>query len=459
MSSTFERNYGAGVEPGKRGGRRWDSVSFLTVYLVLTCALPSYLTVPILGSVGRPSTLWAILGLLWWLCHKVGASVQRQGGSAGPRTALLLFVGCVLASYAYANFRGLPSSESSPADSGILRLAGWVGVALIAADGIDSRERLHRILSRISIAGALMAVLGLAQFWTGQSLIDWISLPGFAVDNSLAGVQGRAGFIRPQGTAVHPLEYGVVLCASLPIAISLAMTDRRTSILIRWLPSAVIAFASLLSVSRSTLLGVLIGVLILAPRWSPRVRLYVLAAAGMLVGVMYVAVPGMAGTVKGMFLGVGTDSSTISRTDAYDAAFEIALRNPFLGRGFSTFLPQYLILDNQFLGLLIEVGVLGLAAWLVLLAIAVILPWTATRQPTDDGVRQLGSAVSASVAATALSFAFFDGLGFPMSAGLLFLMVGISGSLTRSALGGGSGAGSGGSAPCDVRQHGRHGVL
>lgn len=411
----------------------WDATSFLTVYLVLVCALPSYLTIPVLGSAGRPSTLWGLAGLLWWIWNRVGVVIPYRGGSQVIRTALLVFVGCVLASYAYANFRGLPGAESSPADSGMLRLAGWVGIALIAADGIQTRERLRTFLRRIVLAGALMAALGLAQFWTGQSLIDWISLPGFAVDSSLSGVEGRGGFIRPQGMAAHPLEYGVVLCLSLPIAISLAITETQRTMFLRWLPAAVIMFASMLSVSRSALLGVLAGILVLSPRWSPQVRLYAVLAAAGLGAIMYSAVPGMAGTLKGMFLGVADDSSTASRTNSYAAAFEIAQRSPFLGRGFSTFLPQYLILDNQFLGLLIELGVLGLAAFLVLVAMSIIIPWTTTGRSADAGLRQLGSAVSASVAATALTFAFFDGLGFPMSAGLMFMMFGVSASLVRSA--------------------------
>ncbi|BCW73398.1 O-antigen ligase family protein [Arthrobacter sp. NicSoilB8] len=419
------------IYPVERPG--WDATSFLTVYLVLVCALPSYLTIPVLGSAGRPSTLWGLVGLLWWIWNRVGVVVPYKGGARVIRTALLVFVGCVLASYAYANFRGLPGAESSPADSGMLRLAGWVGIALIAADGIRTRERLQTFLRRIVLAGTLMASLGLAQFWTGQSLIDWISLPGFAVDSSLSGVEGRGGFIRPQGMAAHPLEYGVVLCMTLPIAISLAMTDTNRAVFIRWVPAMVITFASMLSVSRSALIGVLAGILVLSPRWSPKVRLYAVFAAVGLGGIMYSAVPGMAGTLKGMFLGVADDSSTASRTNSYAAAFEIAQRSPFLGRGFSTFLPQYLILDNQFLGLLIEVGVLGLAAFLVLVVMSIIIPWKATGRSADAGMGQLGAAVSASVAATALSFAFFDGLGFPMSAGLLFMMFGVSASMVRSA--------------------------
>jgi O-antigen ligase len=411
----------------------WDATSFLTVYLVLVCGLPSDLTVPMLGSAGRPSTLWGLAALLWWTWNRLGAAVPPKVGSGLVRFALMAFVGCVLAGYAYANFRGLPGPEASPADSGMLRLAGWIGIALIAADGIETRERLQTLLRRIVIAGALMAALGLAQFWTGETLVDWISLPGFVVDSSLAGVEGRGGFVRPQGMAAHPLEYGVVLCMSLPIAISLAMAEKKRSVVARWLPSAVIAFASLLSVSRSALLGVLAGVLILAPRWSPRVRLYAVVAAGGLGAIMYSVVPGMAGTLKGMFLGVVDDPSTVSRTNTYEITFEIAARNPFLGRGFSTFLPQYLILDNQYLGLLIEVGLVGLAAFLALVVTSIIIPWNATRRSNAAGIRQLGAAISASVAATALTLAFFDGLGFPMSAGLLFLMFGISASTVRSA--------------------------
>ncbi|WP_188422836.1 O-antigen ligase family protein [Mycetocola zhadangensis] len=349
-------------------------------------------------------------------------------GSAPVRITLLIFTGVVLVSYALASFLGIPSSESSPADSGVLRMVGWVGVALIANDGIQTHERLDALLRRIVVIGGLMATLGLAQFWTGVSLVDWISLPGFIRDGNFDNVQSRAGFVRSAGTASHPLEYGVVLCMALPLGIAIALTESRRSPWLRWLPVAVMAFASMLSVSRSALIGVAVGVLILVPGWPRKIRLAALGAVIALMGAVYVLVPGMAGTIRGLFLGVGSDSSTVSRTNAYDQALEIASRNPLFGRGFGTFLPQYLILDNQILLLIIELGIFGLVAGAVMVGTAMVVSWRSGRAMTDFAAAQKRFAIAASIAAGTVTFLFFDGLSFPMAAAIFFTMLGVAGS-------------------------------
>lgn len=406
----------------------FDAVSFLTLYLVLTCAIPSYLTIPALGSLGRPSTLCALAGLLWWALHRISRPTPMLSGSRWTRLTLLVFIAVVLVSFALASFLGLPSSESSPADSGLLRMVGWVGVALIANDGIQTQERLDRLLKRIVIIGGLMAALGLAQFATGMSLIDWISLPGFVRDGAFDNVQSRAGFVRSAGTASHPLEYGVVLCMALPLGIAIALGETKRPAWLRWLPVALMAFASMLSVSRSALIGVAVAVLLLVPGWPRKIRLAALGAAVALMGAVYLLVPGMAGTIRGLFLGVGSDSSTVSRTGAYDQALEIALRNPLFGRGFGTFLPQYLILDNQVLLLLIELGVFGLLAWAAMIGTAMVVSWRAGRVMSDFSGAQKRYAIAASIAAGTVTFAFFDGLSFPMAAAFLFTMIGVAGS-------------------------------
>lgn len=406
----------------------FDAVSFLTLYLVLTCAIPSNLTISALGSLGRPSTLFALIGLLWWAVYRVSRPVATSCGSRPLRLCLLLFLGTALVSYTLASFLGLPSSETSPADSGILRVAGWIGVALIANDGIKSQERLDLLLRRVIAIGGLMATLGLAQFLTGMSLVDWISLPGFVREGDLANVQDRGGFVRSAGTASHPLEYGVVLCMALPIGIAVALSEKERSLVLRWLPVLTIATASMLSVSRSALIGVALGVLLQLPGWPRKIRLAALAAVVALMGVVYLLVPGMAGTVRGLFLGVGNDASTVSRTNAYDQALEIAARNPFFGRGFGTFLPQYLILDNQMLLLMIELGAFGLLAGAAMVCTALALSWRSGRILADFPEKQKRFAIAASIAAATVTFAFFDGLSFPMAPAFFFTMIGLAGS-------------------------------
>ncbi|UPO77622.1 O-antigen ligase family protein [Arthrobacter sp. Helios] len=404
-------------------------MAFLTIYLVLTLAVPSYLTITPLGAIGRPSTLWGVLGLSWWAFERLRRPAPAAAGSPAVRTALLLFLAGVLISYATANLQGMPPTESTPADSGLIRVAGWVGIALLANEGITSMSRWLCLMRRLVLIGGLSALLGLAQFLTGQSLLEWIQLPGFSADTAYTVVSSRGEFVRPSGAASQPLEYAAVLSMVLPVALMLALSEKQRNFAARWWPAAAVALVTVISGSRSAFIGAAVGVLALVPGWSAAVRLRVLGAAVVLLGIVYVTVPGMAGTIRGMFLTLGNDSSSLSRTDSYSVAVEIALRNPFFGRGFGTFLPHYRIFDNGYLTALVELGLVGAGLLILMLAcaLAAALRPAFAAATRGSAVRAQGSAVAASLLAGGVLLAIFDGLNFSMSAALLFLMSGVAG--------------------------------
>jgi O-antigen ligase len=419
----------AGRHLATRGTSRhgFDAVSVLTVFLVLTCAVPSYQSLPALGSLGRPMHVWALFCLLWWMWVRLQRPDPLLSGSRSVRTALLAFAGSVLISYALASFRGLPAGESVTADSGMLRLFGLLGVVLVANDCVLDRDRLLTLYRRIALAGGLMATLGLAQFMTGMQIVDLMQLPGFVNSSPIPGGEERGGYIRAAGTTAHPLEYAVVLATTLPIAVMLAIEETRRHPVARWFPVVSIGLASALSVSRTALIGAAVALLFLIPFWSKKVRLAALGIALIGLAVVYISVPGMAGTIRGMFMTIGSDSSTTSRTDSYDVALEIASHNILFGRGYGTFLPQYRILDNQYLALLIEIGVIGLVGILCLF-LAAIMAGVRTRSGARDSMlTSMGPAMAASVAAGSSLMAFFDALSFAISGAMIFLMIGVAG--------------------------------
>lgn len=413
-----------------------DAVTVLTVYLVLLLVIPSNLSFASLGSTaGRPATLWALAATLWWLWYQLQRSRPLRAPIQPVRIAVSGLLVAAAISYAVAMLRGLVASEVSVADNALLRLIAWTGILLIANDGLDDVERLRTLLRRIALAGGIMATLGILQFITGQSLLSWLQIPGMTSNVSFAGLDTRSGFVRAAGTASHPLEYGVVISTAFPIAVALALEDKTRSKLIRWFPIPAIAVASLLSVSRSALIGLLAGALLLMPVLSRRAR--VLFAVGGVVGAaaVFALVPGLAGTIRGMFTGIAGDSSALSRVDSYDSFFEYFQRFPVFGKGFGTFLANYHIFDNEYLLLTVELGAVGLVAMLSLLGTAA---WSAARAralahtPLD---RALSQAVLASVAAGGILMAFFDGFSFPMAVGMLFLMIGICGGARRVMMG------------------------
>ena len=133
---------------------------------------------------------------------------------------------------------------------------------------------------------------------------------------------------------------------------------------------AAISMAIFLSISRSALLCAAVGLLLLSMSWTARARVRALGLVAVLVVVVYVTVPGVMGTLLKLFTGASDDPSISSRTGSYDLAFTFVERSPWLGRGFGTFLPKYWILDNGWLGLLIEGGVVGAVGLVVLVLVA-----------------------------------------------------------------------------------------
>lgn len=409
----------------------FDAVSFLTIYMVLLCAIPSYLSLPVLGSLGKPSVLWGLLGIAWWLYFRLQLVTKLTVGSNWVKIAAFLFICSVLLTFAITNLVGQPTHLTTTSQSSLLRALSWTGVMLVAIDGIPDRQRLLTLLQRTVLVGALMALLGLTQFLTKQPIIDVLVFPGFVADDNLGAIYDRGGFIRSSATAAHPLEYGAVLCFTLPLAFVLAHIDLRRGALRRWLPVALIGFAAAISMSRSAMIGIALGIVLVIPVIPAHLRMRAMLGAIGLGAFVVFTLPGMLGTIRGLFMGISAEPSSVSRIDSFGEALVIALHRPFFGQGLSALGPTEIILDNQFLLLLVELGFIGVATFAFLIFTAMSTGWILARKNRDSFWRGIGPAVSASIASGASTFLFFDGLSFAIAAGFIFLFLGIAGSMAR----------------------------
>ena len=77
--------------------------------------------------------------------------------------------------------------------------------------------------------------------------------------------------------------------------------------------------------------------------------------------------------------------------------------------------------------LLIECGLLGLGTFLGLVLTCLISGWRVAVRAHDATDRLLATALAASVAAGSTTLLLFDGLSFPIAAGILFLVCGVTG--------------------------------
>lgn len=421
---------GTRPRPAPRPTVSTDAVTALTAFVVLLFAIPSRLVFAPLGGAGSPAQLLGVAALLWWAASRL-ARGSRTTNRQPVRWAMSFFVVAVLLSYVAATIRPIDSIELASADRGLLSLLSWLGVVLLACDGIPSRDRLEVLLRRLVLAGGSVAALGLAQFFTGMSYINYIQIPGLSQNADLGAVASRDGFSRPAGTAVHPIEYGIVLTMILPIAIHFALSDRHRPLLRRWWPVAALALAIPVSISRSAIVCTVVVLATVVPTWAGAVRRRAYLAITGLVAVVFVTIPGILGTLIGLFAGLSGDDSAASRTGSYALAWEFIARAPVFGRGFQTFLPQYRILDNQFLLSTIELGAVGLLALLGLFGTGFVTARRVRRLSADEPTRQLGQALAASMLAGGASFALFDALSFPQVANLVMLLLGVTGAALR----------------------------
>jgi polysaccharide biosynthesis protein PslJ len=404
---------------------RPDAVTVITWYAIFLYVVPTDHRIEALGGAGSPAYLLAIVALLWWTWHHIQkpASSGRQE-LQWVRTAAFFFVGACLASFAKSALTALPSADIMVADLGLIRVAALVGILLVANDGIISEERFMVLVRRLTLFAGLYAGLGLVQFFTGMNIVDTWQIPGLTASEN-SGVGARSGFLRSAATATHPLEYAVVMTTMLPFCLTVAIHDRSRSAFLRWLPVAAITLSSVLSLTRSAYIAMAAVFLVLLPSWEPAVRRAVGFVMALGAVAVYAAIPGMAGTILGMFS--NSDSSVTSRTDSYDDAVSFLLVSPFFGRGFGTFLPSYRILDNQYLLSAVEIGLVGLITLLAVIVSAMTVANSARRHGKGQPMHAMGLALVASMLAGGLSFALFDEFAFPQACGTLFLVAGMCG--------------------------------
>lgn len=420
------------VPPALVALKRRDAVTLLTVYVVLLVGIPSRLVVPQLGSTGTPANMVGLVALFWWASTRLAPGLGSARGLQPLRIALTLFVSSATVSYALAYLKIFDAVQITAANRAAAVLAAVSGITLLAADGINSKARLDVLLRRLVAAAAAMATLGIVQFFTGLDIASYFQIPGLSPNYEFGAVAQRSIFNRVYATAIHPIEFGVVLSLALPLAIHYATSapkGRR-----RWpvLCAVLIAFALPTSVSRSAVLALMAGVVMLFVGWTWKQRRQGLVVAFVFIAMVRATVPGLIGTMISLFTNISGDPSTTGRTDDYAYVGEYIKRAPAFGRGMFTFLPdQFTTLDNQLLLTTVEMGFVGLFALLLLYMVGICCARGARRRSADATTRQLGQALAGSILGAMLTAATFDELSFPMVTGLLFLLLGCAGALWR----------------------------
>ncbi|HEY7070359.1 MAG TPA: O-antigen ligase family protein [Acidimicrobiales bacterium] len=432
--------YRTAVRPNMFAARaRFDPTWMVGVWITVLLVIPSPLVVGPLGAAGAPAVMLALVCLVWWACARCIPGGMAWGFNP-VRWAIIGFTAAMFAGYAAGATHPLAGIQVVGSDRTLLMILGMAGIALLACDGIGSLDQLYRVIRRLVNVTAAMAAAGILQFYVGLNVARFVTIPGLVnavPPTDKFALEERGDLRRVVATSSHPIEFGVVMAIILPIALQLALTATEEEKRNRWICVGLIGIATPLSLARAAILGLVCGLLMLWCGWEWERKKKALKVALFYLVAMRLLVDGLLGTIKGMFMNMFSDPSYQGRTMDYGKIGEMFSQRPWFGHGLGTFDPRiYFYLDNQYLGTLVETGLVGLVSMIGLFLVGLFTARSVHRMCKGAGLTKLGElgrAMAASMFVVIVTFVTFDAMSFRMAAGIVFVLLGIIGAAWRVA--------------------------
>ena len=307
------------------------------------------------------------------------AALRRSVPRVGLGTlAVAAYIGLALIS-SLPPLNGLEGERAVASIARFMQLGAGMVLVLVAAYHFARHDpRPYIVLTAISTAFA--AALALSQL----AAIDLSALP---VDG-LFFEAGAGNAVRPSGPFQNANYFGHFLALGLVATLGILLTKRRLQLRLLLSVSALgiasaLTFASL---SRGALLAVVPGVLTLVWTWSrPRIALLATTAMFVIAATLYPLVLeariARSDTATSAATEAGVAASDQQRFDAVTAAIPLFLIDPVLGVGFGQYhfeSTRYVgssaatSSHNQYLNILAEQGLMGMAAFSALVAALIV---------------------------------------------------------------------------------------
>jgi hypothetical protein len=308
-------------------------------------------------------------------------------------------------------------------------LAAYLAFFLVIASVVRKTE----IRSFMSLLLGLSVIVAIGVLWEFNfdynvfyALTQKLLPGGFVFTAS--GIDGvdEIGRRLVVGPTEHGLEVVAMLSMALPIAfVRLMETKRWRERLLYGLVICLLFGAALATYRKSAILAPIAACVVLA--YFRRRELLKLAPLGL---ILLVAIPILSPNALGSVveqlqptkLGVSTVSDRVSD---YDAIRPDVLSNPAFGRGYGSYNhTSYRILDNELLTRLVESGIVGVLAFILIIVtiLAVAAPIIRSRDPAR-------APPALAIAAAAVPFlvlaALFDEMSFPHAPYALLTLAGL----------------------------------
>ncbi|HEX6512235.1 MAG TPA: O-antigen ligase family protein [Chloroflexota bacterium] len=402
-------------------GRFWLLAGVVTL-------LP-FAAVPRLGI--QPTLLDGVLGLLLLVAFARQLLRLQAGVSTPLDVPILAFLVLCCVSFVFGSAYGVTSDTAKY----FLRVVAAVLLFFALTNGLTTRGRLASFVDALILGSFGSAVLAVVLYLAGQDttmrVLSSLGPLGYPTGLDTLRFIASTNIWRATSTSVDPNIFGGLLMTGMLLLLGrlMARPSRRAWLLGAPLLAAM-GWALLLSYSRGAWVGFAAGVLFLAlMRYRKALPAVALAAI--------VAVVALGNTDFGKHLVSGflvEDKASAMRLGEYKDAVNFISEYPFFGVGFGTtpngsaITPEadiYVGVSNIYLLMALEVGLVGTAAFAVVLGTLGV--WTARRykQADVEGKAWLAAGSAALFAAAVAGIADHYFFRFPHMIALFWTLVAI----------------------------------
>jgi O-antigen ligase/polysaccharide polymerase Wzy-like membrane protein len=412
---------------------KWRNLLATLICVVLFVPIGRYTLPGNLPFQMDPYRMFALVLLLMWTSsllvdRRVRASAGALGGPLGLIVTTILLSDIV--NPGRVHFAGSVTIKR------ISFLLSFAFLYFVIVSLVKTAKDLDFLIRVLVAGGAVLGCFALLEYVSGYNIFNdfarFVPLRAEAIPYSLHRGGDR---LRVFASSQHPIALGAMFVMLLPLAGYLWTATRKR----RWLVAMVLVLmGSFATQSRTAIIMLLITFLVvLRYRASTIKRFWPILLPALLA--IHIALPGSLGSLKNAFFpkggviaqqesGAGTYGSG-RLADVGPTLSEYA-QNPLLGEGYGTRItdkgPQQNanILDDQWLGTLVETGAAGTIAWLWLFGRFFRRLGKITK--TDRSPRGwLALALQAGSLAFAVGSLTYDAFSFAQVTIVFFMLIGI----------------------------------
>jgi polysaccharide biosynthesis protein PslJ len=379
--------------------------------------------------------LVALIAIVWVAALLIDPRVRlRRTTLDGPMIALLLALICSVApNTTRIGEQGLQSYVIKT----LTFFISFVVVYYVITSVVRSWHEIDLTLSLLVGSGIVVGCFALVEARTGFNAFNHLSRVVPILHQHTEGrLVARGARLRALASAQHPIALGAMLVLLLPFVAYLSTRGHRRI----WLAGGgILALAAISTVSRTAIVMLVVeAIVFLRLRPAETRRLWPLLVP-LLIG-MHIAVPGAVGTLKNAFLpkgGIVAEQQGAANTRGSGRIADLGptldqvAQGPVLGQGEGTRIVEdgpdqnAQILDDQWLGLLLDTGVVGVATAIWLIRRALLRTAAAARDDRSPRGLLL-TAATASVTAFAVGMLTYDAFSFIQVTFVFFILLALS---------------------------------